>query len=163
MRQQANNTSDTAEHERDVSSKAQRVRHIEGVYALRHWMQQLPELFGTQIQTDCFVVIGMLTTHSNLIPALGSLYHRLPYAENSVRNHVRSLAFGGWISLVQSPGGDRRSTGIRLAPPFERVFTDYFSHLAGIALGGSQAPPSPSPVRDAGNLLHPGRKSPVLP
>lgn len=115
-----------------------RAHRLQAVYALRCWMQQYPELFGTRIQADCFIVIGMLTTHSGLIPSLKELYGRLSYAENSVRNHLRSLAAGGWISFIRAPGGDRRSIGVRVDPPLARVFDEYFALLARVG----QTPPS---------------------
>lgn len=123
-----------------AASREFRARSLQAVHAIRVWMQQYPELFGTQVQLDCFITIGMLTTHSDRIPSLSSLYRSLPYAENSVRSYVRSLAIGGWISFVREPGKDRRSIGLRIAPPLARIYNEYFALLEGL---GRAATPNP--------------------
>ena len=105
-------------------------------------MQKYPELFSTKARVDSFIAIGLLTTQSDLIPSLSSLYRRLAYAENSVRSYVRALANGGWVSFVRAPSGDKRSIGLRLEAPIIRAYEEYFSLLEAIALQSPAVPVS---------------------
>lgn len=128
-------TRKSAVEDSDATAIGSRTRRLRAHHALRRWMQTYPELFGSKAQVDCFIAIAMLTMRSDTIPSLNSLYRSLPYAENSVRSYVRSLAAGGWISFVRSPGGDRRSTGVRLEPPMLQVQEEYFRLLENIGAG----------------------------
>ena len=95
-------------------------------------MQGYPELFGTKAQVDCFVVIGMLTTHSRVIPSLGAIYCKVSCAQNSVRTYLRALANGGWVTFVRRAGGDKREIGLRIEPPMVSVLEEYYARLAAI-------------------------------
>ncbi len=103
-------------------------------------MQGYPELFGTKAQVDCFVVIGMLTTHTRVIPSLGTIYSKVSCAQNSVRTYLRALANGGWVTFVRCAGGDKREIGLRIEPPLVRVFEEYYSGLAAISPHASETP-----------------------
>lgn len=121
-----------------VGRSDRRARRLQAVQALREWRQGYPELFGTQVHMDCFIQIGMLTTHTDVIPSLSTLYGRLSCAENSVRNHLRTLASGGWVSFVRIPGRDRRSIGVRIEAPIKRAFDEYFALLDAIGAAESE-------------------------
>jgi hypothetical protein len=120
-------------------------------------MQRHPDLFGTKARTDCFIVLAMLTADATTVPTLSSLYRSLPYAENSVRNYLRSLAIGGWVSFVREAGTDRRSIGLRLEPPIIRVFEEYFAMLGAIGSG------TYSPIGAPGDptISDPGAETPA--
>ena len=114
-----------------------RVRRLEAVCELGDWMARYPELFGTRVQYDCFVMIGLLATGTGRIPTLNLLYRRLPYAENSVRSYLRNLDKGGWIQFVRD-GEDRRAIGLRLCDRMIPVYDEYFRLLEAI---GQSIPP----------------------
>ena len=139
MRGECISKSETPEHGIPrVGRSDRRARRLQAVLALREWRQSYPELFGTQVHIDCFIQIGMLTTHTDVIPSLSTLYGRLSCAENSVRNHLRTLASGGWVTFVRIPGRDRRSIGVRIEAPIKRAFDEYFVLLDAIGAAESE-------------------------
>lgn len=133
-----------------------RVRSLESVNAIRIWRRQRPELFDSLIKYDCFIVIGLLTTHSDLIPSLKQIYDRLHYAENSVRTHLRLMCAGGWSRFKHSPGGDRRSIGLQVTSSLSSVFDEYFALLGRFhSLRPDEYPSGATPQDGAGPGMPP--------
>lgn len=122
----------------DAHKNYTRVRRLEAVCELGEWMARFPELFGTRVQYDCFVMIGLLATGTGRISTLSHLYRRLPYAENSVRSYLRNLEKGGWIQFVRD-GEDRRAIGLRMCDRMLPVYEEYFALLEAI---GQFIPPA---------------------
>lgn len=116
---------------------------IEWHIAFREWMHTYPELFETRLHKDCFLRLALLTLETQRLDSLKPLYRGLPYAENSIRAYLRSLANAGWIRFEAPSTGDRRMVSLRIEGPFRKALQDYLHHLGRLqdpAAGMGDAP-----------------------
>ena len=102
------------------------LRHITDY---RGWLCGFPELFGTDLQHDCFLRIAAMTLEADTISPLKELYRGLPYAENAMRAYLRRLQLAGWIDWTASGNGDRRASGLRITPRFKELRDAYLARF----------------------------------
>ena len=115
---------------------------IEWHIAFREWMHTYPELFETRLHKDCFLRLALLTLETQRLDSLKPLYRGLPYAENSIRAYLRSLANAGLIRFESPSSGDRRMVSLRIEPLFRKALQDYLQHFGRLqdpALGMGDA------------------------
>ena len=117
-----------------------RRRILEWHIQFRQWMSTYPELFETRLHKDCFLRLALLTIDTQRLSSLKPLYRSLPYAENSIRAYLRSLANGGWIRFEQPTSGDRRTVGLRIEAPFRRALEEYLAWLERLSSAGAVEP-----------------------
>lgn len=113
-------------------SPRQVLRHV---VDYRGWLCSFPDLFGTDLQHDCFLRIATMTMDADTISPLKELYRGLPYAENAMRAYLRRLHLAGWVEWTVSGNGDRRAAGLRITPRFKDLRDAYLARFSIVAEG----------------------------